>query len=207
MVKIDGIFDEAIDLARVQVSGPVAAIRRAYLDHHGEAAKGSGFYSRWDWARITVAFDRIAKGGRVLDVGVGSGQLVNLFASSNAFSSVVGVDVKTHSKFLRLTDAFEMQEMNVARLKFEDASFDAVVCMEVLEHVDPRTFEAGLSELRRVCRGHLLTTVPFEEPEPLPSYHKQRFDRGRIEALWPSATRTRLDRPNVAWALMEERLG
>lgn len=205
MVKQDGVFDHAVDLAKVAVSEPVAAIRRAYVDHYGEAAKGSGFYSRWDWARISHVFDLLRKGGRVLDVGVGSGQLVNLLASSGAFSSVVGVDIKPHSKFFRLTDAYEMKYMNVARMELDDASFDVVVCMEVLEHVDPRTFTAGLAELRRVCRGQLLMTVPFEESEPLPAYHKQRFDRTRIQELWPSATRTKLDRPSVPWALMEER--
>ena len=97
--------------------------------------------------------------------------------------------------------------MNVARLQFDDASFDVVICMEVLEHVDRRTFAAGLSELRRVCGDQLLMTVPFEEPEPIPAYHKRRFDRADIRELWPSATRTRLDRPHVAWALMEERRG
>jgi ubiquinone/menaquinone biosynthesis C-methylase UbiE len=148
----------------------------------------------------------LKRGERALDVGVGSGQFINALAMSGAYSHVVGLDITTHSKFIRQTDAFEMKRMNVADLQFDDGSFDAVICMEVLEHVNRPTFLAGLKEIRRVCRGQLIMTVPFEEPEPLPRYHKQRFDRAAICDLWPTAVRQLLRRPGVSWALMEEHL-
>ena len=46
------------------------------------------------------------------------------------------------------------------RLPFDDDTFDLVVCVEVMEHVtDP---VAALRELARVCRRHLLLSVPRE---------------------------------------------
>jgi 2-polyprenyl-3-methyl-5-hydroxy-6-metoxy-1,4-benzoquinol methylase len=49
---------------------------------------------------------------------------------------------------------------NAEQLPFTDREFDLIVCVEVLEHLqDPK---AGLRELARVSRGHLLLSVPRE---------------------------------------------
>lgn len=49
---------------------------------------------------------------------------------------------------------------NALQLPFADDTFDLVVCVEVLEHVTDPT--AALGELARVCRRHLLLSVPRE---------------------------------------------
>jgi hypothetical protein len=92
-------------------------------------------------------------------------------------------------------------------LPFPDDHFDVVTCMEVLEHVPDEIFEDGLRELRRVCRGQLLTTVPFEEPEPIYSGHRRRFEDVDILRVFPRAERVLLDRPGMSWAVMEEWAG
>lgn len=203
LISMEHVFAQVVDLKEVKLNEYIVSTRRFYAEQHGEVP-GSGTYSRHDWARVSHVFDLLARGERVLDVGVGSGQMINLLAMSDLYREVIGLDIRTHSRFIRQTDAFQMKQMNVADLQFEDHSFDAVICMEVLEHVNRATFVAGLKEIRRVCRGQLIMTVPFEEPEPLPRYHKQRFDRVKILELWPSATRRLLQRPGVSWALMEE---
>lgn len=50
---------------------------------------------------------------------------------------------------------------DIEKMTFEDASFDAVICLEVLEHVT-NPFQA-VAEIKRVLResGKLLLTVPF----------------------------------------------
>lgn len=55
---------------------------------------------------------------------------------------------------------------NIEMMTFENQSFDAVICLEVLEHV-ANPFQA-VSEIKRVLRkgGKLLLTVPF-----LSQYH------------------------------------
>ena len=94
---------------------------------------------------------------------------------------------------------------NIANLQFEDDSFDVVTCMEVLEHIPPEVFVAGLAELRRVCRGQLIMSVPFCEPEPLSKTHVRRFEAPDILEIFPNATYTLLDRPRMPWIIMEER--
>ena len=202
-MTVDDSFAQKVTLTEVKLNEHIAGIKQQYTQRYGDKA-GSGVYSRYDWARVSYVFDLLHKGGRVLDVGVGSGQFVNALAMSGSFPEIVGVDVTTHTKFIRLTDAYELQHMSVAELRFPTDSFDVVVCMEVLEHIDRRTFLAGLRELRRVCRDQLVMTVPFDEPLPLPSYHKQRFDQTSITELWPTASRQLLQRPGVSWLLMEE---
>jgi SAM-dependent methyltransferase len=49
---------------------------------------------------------------------------------------------------------------SVYQLSHPDKSFDAVVCLEVLEHLDDPA--AALAELCRVCRGALVLSVPRE---------------------------------------------
>ena len=196
-------FAEIVDLSSIRVEGETAKTRAQYESRYGDKP-GKGVYSRHDWARISYVLHCLEKGGAVLDVGVGSGQLINTLAASGEFERVVGIDVTTHTKFIRLSDSYELQRMNVADLSFDDDSFDVVVCMEVLEHVDRETFLAGLDELRRVCRTQLIMTVPFEEPLPLPVYHKQRFDKADVETLWPLADKRLLQRPRVSWLLLEE---
>jgi SAM-dependent methyltransferase len=50
---------------------------------------------------------------------------------------------------------------DIEKMTFENASFDAVICLEVLEHV-ANPFQA-VAEIKRVLRknGNLLLTVPF----------------------------------------------
>jgi SAM-dependent methyltransferase len=64
-----------------------------------------------------------------------------------------------------------------------DASFDAVMCNQVLEHVvDPAL---TLSEIRRVLKpgGILLLSVPFIYCEHGMPYDFRRFTAGGLEAL------------------------
>jgi SAM-dependent methyltransferase len=94
---------------------------------------------------------------------------------------------------------------DIANLQFDDNSFDVVTCMEVLEHVPPEVFVAGLAELRRVCRGQLIMSLPFCESEPLSKTHLRRFEAADILETFPNASYTLLDRPRMPWMIMEER--
>ena len=90
----------------------------------------------------------------VLDVGCGGGLLAEEFA--RAGFQVTGVDpspesietAKSHAAESGLTIAYETGVGE--RLRFEEASFDHVVCCDVLEHVD----DAGrvLGEIARVLK-------------------------------------------------------
>ncbi len=96
-------------------------------------------------------------GGRVLDCGVGTGALsLGLAEKAPAPLRIEGVDVSGRmldQARRNLKDAAvdaRLRTADVRSLPFEDASFDAVICAHVLEHLDDPL--EGISEMVRVLR-------------------------------------------------------
>jgi len=93
---------------------------------------------------------------RVLDLGCGAGDSVDLFRSVDPQVSWVGADIEDSAEVAgrTRTDA-EFVSFDGRRLPFEDSSFELVYCKQVLEHVEhPREL---IAEVARVLRpgGHL----------------------------------------------------
>lgn len=110
-----------------------------------------------------------ALGGKMLDLGCGTKPYRAILDPA----AYVGVDVLDMKNSSRKTPSVDVW-FDGYRLPFANASFDSVLCSEVLEHVfDPNLL---LREVHRVCRpgAKLLITVPFVWPE-----HEQPFDRAR----------------------------
>ena len=100
-------------------------------------------------------------GGRVLDIGCGSGQFIGILMQSlGSFDSITGVDVdddvlqEARSKFR--ADAFSFIKASSQSLPFEDASFDFVSISKALHHVE--NDRQTLSEMKRVLKvdGYVL---------------------------------------------------
>lgn len=70
-----------------------------------------------------------------------------------------------------------------APLPFEDASFDTIMCTQVLEHVE--NVENATAEIARVLRpgGHALITVPFLYPLHEAPYDYWRFSHYGLRSL------------------------
>src|SRR5690606_9785313 len=88
---------------------------------------------------------------RVLDAGCGEGVLVEEFAERLA---IEGVDEHYSSPHVR--------QGSILALPYAAASFDRVLCLDVLEHLPLADQPRALGELRRVLRddGELLISVP-----------------------------------------------
>jgi SAM-dependent methyltransferase len=88
--------------------------------------------------------------GRVLIVGAGHNPHRHLLDDS---CTVVALDIAA-------LDGIDVVG-DITAMPFADAGFDAVLCIEVLEHVHETA--AALAEMRRVLRpwGDLLITTPF----------------------------------------------
>jgi SAM-dependent methyltransferase len=127
------------------------------------------------------------RGLRVLDVGCGDRPYDELLAGA---AEIVGFDVpgNPHADLHGSIDA----------LPVEDASFDVVLCLQVLEHVpDPA---AAVRELRRVVRpgGRVLLSTHGVYP-----YHPNPDDLWR----WTHEGLERLFLTNAEWASVTVRPG
>jgi SAM-dependent methyltransferase len=110
---------------------------------------------------VRTLFERhIPASAKCLDVGCGDGRTSGLWLSQNG-RSYLGVDVSSAAVDMARNAGLEAQVIDdAARLPFADAAFDAVVCIEVLEHL----FEArdAAAEMARVLRpgGVAIVSVP-----------------------------------------------
>jgi 2-polyprenyl-6-hydroxyphenyl methylase/3-demethylubiquinone-9 3-methyltransferase len=95
------------------------------------------------------------RGLRVLDVGCGGGYLAEVFARAGA--NVSGVDLSATSIAAARRHAarggltIDYQVAPAQALPFPDASFDAVLCTDMLEHVSDQ-LDAVIAEQARVLR-------------------------------------------------------
>jgi ubiquinone/menaquinone biosynthesis C-methylase UbiE len=89
--------------------------------------------------------------GRVLEVGTGEGQVARAIAAQNG-AEVVGVDPTVNQivEAVRKGAGPIYARSGAESLPFPDASFDAVVCCLVFEHIDD--VDGALAEVSRVLR-------------------------------------------------------
>jgi len=127
----------------------------------------------------TINFDLLGlrPGDRVLDLGCGEGR-----HSISAYLlypiDIVGVDLSEEDLLTAKTRLHEFTQGNIQEdkscqfirasgleLPFDDASFDKVICAEVLEHI--ADYPAMLKEIRRVLKpgGSFAASVPRFFPE------------------------------------------
>jgi len=126
---------------------------------------------------LTVDLERleVEPGHRVLDAGCGEGR--HCFGCLSRGARVVGFDLdfdsmRDASKRLRKEAAAansfgEMTQGNIFQLPFDNASFDRVICSEVMEHV--HDYKGAAAELARVTKpgGRIAVTIPTATSEHL----------------------------------------
>ena len=175
-----------IRLSAIKLSALTAMIKEKYIERFGVDKDRLGWYKEDDWRRVEYISSLLPGGESVLDIGTGSGAFLNLLMSLHRFQRILGTDVRRYSKFTMLFERqlYQIVYASVTNLPFADKSIDIVTCMEVLEHIDRQSFMAALPELRRVSR-FLIVTVPYNEPEPLPSYHKLKFTDKDLLTYFP----------------------
>jgi 2-polyprenyl-3-methyl-5-hydroxy-6-metoxy-1,4-benzoquinol methylase len=184
-----------------------AEVRSRYEERFGNPPSDTrGWFHDDDWRRTTFVLELARPGTNVLDVGAGAGQFANMLAASGKFDHVTALDRIRFDKYSEFYPGLCRRDANIVELPYDDDEFDVVTCMEVLEHVPHQVLGPGLAELRRVCRGQLIMSVPFEEAEPLSKGHMRRFEAYDVLELFPDASFTLLERHRVPWLIIEERL-
>ncbi len=100
--------------------------------------------------------------GRILEVGSGEGWIVSQLRARFPTCKLLAIDLAMEMvQATRHAAAVEGAAYASAdHLPFGDRSFDLVVCVEVLEHLE--TPGLALREIARVSKGHVILSVPRE---------------------------------------------
>jgi SAM-dependent methyltransferase len=127
--------------------------------------------------------------GAVLNAGCGEGLFAEFLEGYPAVTRIVNVDLGDPEAILRFRSdpRHEAVRASVTDLPFPDASFDAVLCTEVIEHViDDRR---AAFELARVTKpgGTLLVSVPTPPAPPDPAHVREGYTLDELRALLESA--------------------
>jgi SAM-dependent methyltransferase len=119
-----------------------------HLDPHWSYAPIYERKLRW----VDRVFERVPKSARILDVGAGEGALVERYRRLGF--DVVGVDSAYESA--------QVTRADLLSLPFEATSFDLVLCLDVLEHIELLSQPRAIAEIARVMKpgAKLLVSVP-----------------------------------------------
>jgi SAM-dependent methyltransferase len=162
-----------------------------------EFAKQYGDLESWHWwfrgrRRIIETILRRelmnSESRRILSVGCGpAGGLIWLIPFAGRRGKIVGLDIEPgHAQVSSKALGFVVGALEKAPLA--DASFDAVLALDVLEHLDDDG--VGLSEAVRLVRpgGLLLITVPalpsLWGSQDVVSEHRRRYTRRTLSQLF-----------------------
>jgi len=130
-----------------------------------------------------------ALSGRVLNAGCGEGAYCAWIESQPNVTRIDNVDLSVHPSFLeRHPDPrHHLEPGSLTALPFADASMDAIVCTEVIEHIPDDA--AAVAELARVLKpgGVLIASVPLL-PAPFdPSHAREGYSEASFRALLSEA--------------------
>lgn len=133
------------------------AVRQGEYASRGDYHRAPG--RDWDYLPTYLAkmrqvrawLDTLPPATRVLDAGCGEGVLVEEYATRLA---IEGIDPNYSAAHVR--------QGSLLALPFDDATFDRVLCLDVLEHLSFEDQPRALAEIHRVLKpgGEALVSVP-----------------------------------------------
>lgn len=120
---------------------------------------------------------------RMLDVGCGTGRnLVEL----QHYGDPIGVEPSRQAVALAVARGLPVTEGDAANLQFDDATFDVVTALDVIEHIDDD--RCALREMYRVATpgGTLVVTVPafqslWSSHDEM-NLHRRRYRQARLRS-------------------------
>lgn len=130
----------------------------------GEYAERGEYHKHLDpdWSYYPIYIRKIAfvekllsglpAGARILDAGCGEGVLVEKFRALDF--DITGCDLNYESEFV--------QKADILAMPYPDNTFDAVLFLDVIEHLSVLDQETALLELKRILKdtGTLVISIP-----------------------------------------------
>ena len=112
------------------------------------------------FARTMWVYDNVRAGSAVLDLGCGAGMLALLKRKS---VTLTGVDLSDECVISARRNGYDAAyQAKLSQLPFPDASFDHVVSLDVIGHIDFEEKDAVLAEVKRVLRPDGVTMHGIE---------------------------------------------
>ncbi len=155
------------------------------VDEHHWWYRGRRRVIRAELDRLPLPAD-----ARILDAGCGSGR--TLVELARYGGEVSGIELNDDAAELaRRRGLGEVRVGRLEELPWDDAAFDLITCLDVIEHVPDDV--AALVELRRVARpgGWLLVTVPAYQAlwsrHDEANHHFRRYSRSMLRGAARSA--------------------
>jgi SAM-dependent methyltransferase len=155
---------------------------REYFEH-----ENSHWWFRWRFDMITELVDSLPKDAdfRLLDAGCGTGQMTKLL---ERYGNAVGLEIAPEAiAFARRRGVQNVVLGSISDPPFAAGSFDLVLSLDVIEHVDNDIHI--LSSLFEIVRpgGHLIVTVPafealWSEHDEI-NHHKRRYRVPQLRAM------------------------
>ncbi len=118
--------------------------------------------------------------GKVLDIGCGQSPYRYLLNKSE--TEYKGIDVVEASSFDYINSNITL--FDGENIPFEDATFDAIICTEVLEHV--YNYQKLVTEIHRVCKPNAkaIITIPFSARYHYIPYDFFRYTPSALEKIF-----------------------
>ena len=112
------------------------------------------------FARTMWIYDNVRAGSEVLELGCGAGMLALLKRKG---VNLTGVDLSDECAIAARRNGYDATfSARLANLPFADASFDYVVSLDVLGHIEAAEKDAVLAEVKRVLRSGGVTLHGIE---------------------------------------------
>jgi ubiquinone/menaquinone biosynthesis C-methylase UbiE len=144
----------------------------AAVCYPGAPAWLNRFIAGLQWRTVTACLTQLRiDGAAALDVGCGFGRWTRWLASRGA--RVIGVDATDGmlQAARAASPGIDFRKMSATGLEFPAASFDVVVCITVIQHLQPAEQLVAIGELCRVVRpGGYVVVLDLMDP----------FDKGKV---------------------------
>jgi len=133
--------------------------------------------------------DRPAPGGKILDIGMGTGNFLNAAAAAGYQTHGIDFDtdaIQAAKDFFKLKNVYPLS-VDEAISKFGEQYFDCLTMFEVLEHMEDPS--AAIEKNKKLLKigGHLGISVPYRKSSELfkahdkPPRHLTRWDEKSME--------------------------
>lgn len=137
-------------------------------DYYERSIKKNPLQRFWHYQRFAEVGEVVEKpSGEILDIGSADGTFTKVIADKSQARSVIGIDILESSvayakKRFAKSDNLKFLVADAVKLPFGDNRFEAVFCLEALEHIiDPHK---AILEIKRVLKkgGYLVILVPTD---------------------------------------------